>query len=256
MTRSGGNYDEMGTNDFLDDGLEAMVTGSLDPDHPLGYLLGELRDSAMGWPAPDQAAEHVAAAVQQARLNVPAPALSGASMSPGRRTTTRRRTVIRFLTSTLIGKILAGSVAFAAAGGSLAATGNLPAPAQTAVANTVQVVGIHIPDPADDPIADSVDTPPADETADSSDGSKVADLPAASETPEATDASNDAEVTDTTEAPEATDAPEDAEVVEAPEAPEVTETTEAPEAPEVTETTEAPETTETTEAPEAPEAGD
>ncbi len=147
MTHSGGNYNEMSKNHTTDSGLEAMITGSPDPDHPLGRMLSDLREAATGWPTTDKASEHVAAAVQEARLNVSAQA-SPAVTSPGRRVT-RRRTVLNFLATSLIGKILAGSIAFAATGGTLAATGSLPDPIQAAVANTVEVIGLEVPNPSE-----------------------------------------------------------------------------------------------------------
>jgi len=215
MTRSGGYYDEM-RNDHTDDaGLEAMITGSPDPDHPLGRMLTDLKDSATGWPTSDQAAEHVAAAVHQARLNVPAPVAPKAAV-PTRHRIPRRRTVFSFLTTSLIGKILVGSMALAATTGSLAATGNLPDTAQTAVANTVGVIGIQIPNPAE--IDEAVETDEAPEV---------------------------------DEAVETDEAPEVDEAVETDEAPEVDEAVETDEAPEVAEAPEADEAAETDEAPEA-----
>ncbi len=216
MTRSGGDYDEMRKNHTTDAGLEAMVTGSADPDHPLGRMLMDLRESATGWPNPDRASEHVAAAVREARLNVQAP--TSPTVTPTRRQSTRRRTVFSFLTSSLIGKILAGTVAFAATGGTLAATGTLPDPVQSVVADTVEVVGIHIPDPSDADDVIVVDEEPAVEEADhTEDAAEIADeeaveLEDADDEAELEDADDEAELED-----EATieDASDDGEIEEA-----------------------------------------
>jgi len=167
-----------------------MITGSPDPDHPLGRMFSDLRESATGWPTTDKAADHIAAAVQESRLNVTAQA-SPAVMPEGRRVP-RRRTVFTYLATSLVGKILVGSVAFAATGGTLAVTGSLPDPVQSAVASTVEVVGIHIPDPSDAEAIVVIDeAPEADEAV-------VADE--ASDAVEAKDAQDAVELADGDEA--------------------------------------------------------
>ena len=212
MTYSGGNYNEMSKNHTADEGLEAMITGSPDPDHPLGRMFSDLRDSATGWPTTDKAADHIAAAVQEARLNVSAQA--SPAVMPTRRRRPRRRTVFSYLATSLIGKILAGTMAFAATGGTLAVTGSLPDPVQSAVANTVEVVGIHIPDPSDAEVVVVIDEAPEAEAAD------VVDEPGgAVEAKDAEDAveldeGDEADLEDADEAVEVDDADEGLECAE------------------------------------------
>ncbi|MGH8874594.1 MAG: hypothetical protein ACRDVM_05000, partial [Acidimicrobiia bacterium] len=60
----------------------------------------------------------------------------------------RRRVLRGALASGILAKLLVGSVALAAAGGAAAATGTLPDPVQSAVADLAGRVGIILPSPA------------------------------------------------------------------------------------------------------------
>jgi len=51
MNDTGGDFNEMSKNHANDAGFVAMITGSPDPDHPLGHMLNDLEESAMGWPS-------------------------------------------------------------------------------------------------------------------------------------------------------------------------------------------------------------
>lgn len=90
----------------------------------------------------------------------------------------RRRAVLSTFISTLLGKFLVGSVALAATTGGLAATGNLPDPAQAWFAQNLSHVGIEIPNPDTDDRSGAVldvieGTDPADR--DQEFGEEVAD---------------------------------------------------------------------------------
>ncbi|GMQ86096.1 MAG: hypothetical protein BMS9Abin07_1668 [Acidimicrobiia bacterium] len=262
MSRYGGDYDEMSKDQLLDDGLEAMITGSPDPDHGVGQALIELRQAAVSPPSSGQMSTHVSMAVQEALLNVPTPASSASTAR--RRPRTRRRRVFSALTTSLIAKILVGSMALAATGGTLAATGNLPDPVQTVVADTVDNIGINIPHP-DDSVAQvdsdeavEVDVAPEIDVAVETDVAPEIDvavetdvapeIDVAVETDEAPEADEADEAVEADEAPEADEADEAVEADEAPEADEADEAVEADEAPEADEADEA------VEADEAPEA--
>lgn len=61
----------------------------------------------------------------------------------------RRRAMLSTFLSTLIGKLLIGSVALAATTGGLAATDSLPEPAQVWVAENLKQIGIEVPNPGE-----------------------------------------------------------------------------------------------------------
>ncbi len=59
--------------------------------------------------------------------------------------------------STLLGKLAVGTVALAATTGGLAATGNLPDPAQQWVADAISHIGVDIPAPSDVELPEQTD---------------------------------------------------------------------------------------------------
>jgi len=151
MSDFGGYHDEMTHDCPLDEASEHMVTGRLDPTSPVGAVLDEIRGQVGTPPSPEAASAHLAAAVRESQLVKPDPA---SQLDRTRRHSQRRRRVFSFLTSSLLGKILAGSMAFAATTGTLAATGALPDPVQGVVADVVSVVGIDIPNPDDQAVVE------------------------------------------------------------------------------------------------------
>lgn len=170
MTSSDGYQDEMRDRSLSDQQIEALLTG--DPTgaedlDSLAELLAELRGAVQVEVPAELAAAHVAAAAQAARHSTVDAA------APRRETGTvpraRRRIVFSGFLSTLLGKVLAGSVALAAAGGAAAATGTLPDPAQSVVAEWAEGLGIELPSPElpdettkgqpEDPVAEGREAP-------------------------------------------------------------------------------------------------
>lgn len=123
-----------------------------------GALIGALRAAVPASPARGVRERHLAAitavATEQAHRR---PVRQVGSRSVG---WTRRLRRVAGLTAVKIG--LGGAAVALAASGGLAATGNLPGPAQHLVADVVRHVGIHVPDPAGGSTAvDDGDEPPA-----------------------------------------------------------------------------------------------
>ncbi len=218
MSVSGGNYDEMGTEHISDKEIEMILSGSVEPGSLLGDAIVELRDSVIEKPAGDLATLHIAAAVNEARLASQA-VVPVRTVRRRPRHSVRRKAVFTAMTSSLIIRLLLGSLALAATGGTVAAaTGNLPDPIQAVVSEAADNIGIDIPHP--DEVLESADV---------SDNDQVS---------EPADVSDSAEIVESDETSEITEPAEAGEVTEAPEAAETTELTEAPEAAEATELTE------------------
>jgi len=136
-----------------------MAAGRVDPDEGNAVVreaIGRLRSAhdAEEPGSPDLAA---ALADEAARASEGA-----ASRARQRRTSQpllpkwRRRAVISAFLSTLLGKLTVTGAAVALATSGLAATGNLPDPAQAAIAKAMSKVGIEIPAPAADLVPDDV----------------------------------------------------------------------------------------------------
>jgi hypothetical protein len=95
-------------------------------------------------PRPEQEQVHLARIVEAVRLN-PVTAGDPVAAHGWAGSRRRRRNMLSTIFSTLAAKIAAVTVAAAAATGGLAATGNLPAPAQDAVATAMSHLGVHFP---------------------------------------------------------------------------------------------------------------
>lgn len=144
-----GYQDEMRTFPPSDDEIEAIIASrsdeSLDGAHGALRQFLVLLETELTSASP-YAASHIRRAAAAA-LGATDEAPQRASV--GKRFGLRRRAVTAALTSGFLVKMMAGAVAVAAVGGgAAAATGNLPEPVQTAVADALEVVGIHVPNPA------------------------------------------------------------------------------------------------------------
>jgi hypothetical protein len=138
-----------------DSALDRLLAGRAPADEDrlgVSRFAQDLRAAFVAAPAPAVAEEHLAAMVADAaRLhNNPtqpsaAPALLAglAALLP----TLRRKVVLSGLFGSLTAKIVAGTVAAAAATGGLAAGNHLPAPAQSVVAEVGSLVGLDFPMP-------------------------------------------------------------------------------------------------------------
>ena len=142
-----------------DDELEAIVTGETDEFRSMSHTIELLRREMAASTPPDMAAGHVAMAAEAARE---VPTRRPGSARSARRFLLRRRAALAAMTSGFLAKMMVGAVAFATVGAGAAATGTLPDPVQSFVAETVEHVGIHIPNPHDEAESDD----PADEPAD------------------------------------------------------------------------------------------
>ncbi len=162
-----------------DDQTEQILAGAPVEDRELTVLeafVEALRAEGARGVDEKVAARHVAAAAALARL-APDPAVDGAAARPGQSklTNLRRKAVLGAFTSSLLAKILTGSVALAAVAGSAgAATGRLPEPAQAAVAEAASHVGLTLPSPEDEREAEQPESEELPEAAEH--GQQVADL--------------------------------------------------------------------------------
>lgn len=156
--------DEMGhVTDPSDEDLERLLSGMAPAGDGLDDLATVVRDVRTAFMVvPNQALED-RVAVARLTIDKGDPAVRPASNAhgPARQVSglpkwRRRRPVLASLFASLGMKITTGvAVAATAATGGLAATGNLPDAAQSAVANVVEKIGVHIPDPADEKRQDS-----------------------------------------------------------------------------------------------------
>jgi hypothetical protein len=164
MTSYDGNESEMSTI-LTDRHIERLLTGRSVPEAgALAIFVDELRADGQAHPDELMVTRHVAACADAAHL--------ARDLTPDRdavrrrtRPARRRRTVMAALTSSLLAKVLAGSVALAAVGGTAATTGNLPDPAQSAVAEAASRIGISLPSPEDGAESETRGVPVADQAA-------------------------------------------------------------------------------------------
>lgn len=159
MSSWDGYTDEMGHLPYpSDEDLERLLSGLAPADDGLDDLASLVRDVRSAYEAPAVRAvedRHVLPIVAAAQLATDKgdPAVRPASKAHGSAGQTsglpkwRRRTVLSSLFASLGTKVAGVAFAATAAAGGVAATGNLPDAAQTAVANAVEHVGIHIPNP-------------------------------------------------------------------------------------------------------------
>lgn len=156
MRPSGGNGDEMDMfrrlgDREVEDLLSGIAPGEDGDLEDLVALIGELRAAGSLEPVSESLAErHVALAAEVARTFVGTSQTVQQPHRPVPRLRERRRKlVLATLLSSLVGKIVVGSVAVAAATGGAAAAGVLPDPVQEVVADAASHIGIDLPSPAD-----------------------------------------------------------------------------------------------------------
>ena len=152
MSGFDGYMDEMGHFfEPSDEELDRLLAGMAPAADGFDELAALVRDVQSAYSVTlDGTAEdrHVMPIVAAAQLLEPQH-----TVAPRSRTRTgglpawRRRTVFGSLFASLTAKIAGVAVASTVAAGGFAATGTLPDPAQTAVANVVEKVGITIPNP-------------------------------------------------------------------------------------------------------------
>ena len=148
MTSSGGN-ESMEANDWDIGELEAAIAGQPGADPMLVAFVAAVRSATNRSVRPSVQARHISAAAAAA-VHTTAPP----SPTPTVGVRWRRRLSLAGLTSGLAVKMMLGTAALAAVGGSAAAaTGNLPAPVQAAVSEAAGYVGIDLPDPSSAPPA-------------------------------------------------------------------------------------------------------
>jgi hypothetical protein len=156
MSLPDGNEGEMNVFRRLGDlEIEELLSGSAHADgeglDDLNALLGELRAAGSLESVADTLVDrHVALAAEAARMSAGALPTVGQPHRPVPRLRVRRRKlVLGTLLSSIVGKVVVGSVALAAATGGAAAAGVLPDPAQQAIADVASHIGIDLPSPAD-----------------------------------------------------------------------------------------------------------
>lgn len=132
----------------LDEQLDRLLAG--DPYSDMGdgitELVGRLRSDLAG-KAP--ATELTARLALETREADGAPVWARSRTGRPLPIRWRRRIMLTTFISSLLGKLVIGSVALAATTGGLAATGNLPDPVQEWAAERLDTVGIEIPGPND-----------------------------------------------------------------------------------------------------------
>jgi hypothetical protein len=147
MTSFDGNEDEMSTV-LTDRQIERLLAGHPSPEAgALMMFVEELRAEGQAHLDEILVTRHVAACTDAAHLA--RPLTTDRDVLRRRTRPSRRRRVMAAFTSSLLAKVLAGSVALAAVGGTAATTGNLPDPAQSAVAEAASRLGISLPSPED-----------------------------------------------------------------------------------------------------------
>lgn len=167
MSLSDGYQGEMDDVEGLSDSaLDRLLAGRAPADEDglgLSRFAQDLRAAYVAAPAQAVAEKHVAAMVADAaRLHnnptqpsAPPALLAGlAALLP----TLRRKVVLSGFFGSLTAKILAGTVAAAAATGGLAAGNHLPAPAQSVVAEVGSLVGLDFPTPDIAEVAEAIQT--------------------------------------------------------------------------------------------------
>lgn len=146
MTSFDGNESEMSTV-LTDRQIERLLAGHPSPEGgALATFIEELRAEGQAHLDEILVTRHVAACADAAHLArdlVTDRDLARRRTRPTRRR--KRRTVMTAFTSSLLAKLLAGSVALAAVGAAAATTGKLPDPAQSAVAEAAARLGISLP---------------------------------------------------------------------------------------------------------------
>ncbi|MGH2721077.1 MAG: hypothetical protein ACRDJO_05685 [Actinomycetota bacterium] len=153
--------------------LDRLLAGRAPADEDglgLSRFAQDLRAAFVEAPAPAVAEQHLAAMVADAaRLhnNPTQPSASPALLAglAALLPTLRRKVVLSGFFGSLTAKILAGTVAAAAATGGLAAGNHLPAPAQSAVAEVGSLVGLDFPMPDIAEVAEAIQTAMAREQA-------------------------------------------------------------------------------------------
>jgi hypothetical protein len=110
-------------------------------------------ESTSDGPAPEGLARLLAAEARSAAQIAPARPSSG-RIGPLPARKWRKPAMISAFLSTLLGKLTVAGVALAASTSGLAATGNLPDPAQAWASEALSNIGIEIPDPNDVELAD------------------------------------------------------------------------------------------------------
>lgn len=147
MTSFDGNQSEMSTV-LTDRQIERLLAGHASPEAGgLAVFVEELRAEGEARVDETMVTRHVAACTDAAQLA--RDLTTDRNVVRRRARPARRRTVMAAFTSSLLAKLLAGSVALAAVGGTAATTGNLPDPAQSAVAEAASRLGISLPSPED-----------------------------------------------------------------------------------------------------------
>lgn len=178
-----------GNGAFDDRDAEELLAGGPGDGSPLAAFVAQLRDSATApvpEVGPELAAVFAVGLTSTEKGDLPVTAASNAD-GPGFQAAGlpkwRRRRMFSTFLGTLLGKLVVGGVAAAAATGALGAAGALPDPVQSAVSDVVSVVGVDLPHPGEDSdapgtgqqgtddhdddgagTAPPVATPPADQT--------------------------------------------------------------------------------------------
>jgi hypothetical protein len=128
---------------LTDEQLEALLSGKTPAGteglEGLATFFKSVPDALAHTPGESLATAHLTRMIEAASV----PATAGATSA--HRHARRRKTVLSTIFGTLIAKLAVVAVAAAAATGGLAATNNLPGPAQDAVSSAVGHLGVHFP---------------------------------------------------------------------------------------------------------------
>ena len=137
---------------FSDSDIERLLAGKAPAggdrlDAELAAFARDVRTAFLAPAPPEVEREHLAAAVQAARLAGTANPRAKPARRASRPVAWRRRTVLSSVFVSLSAKIAGVAIAATAAAGGLAAAGALPAPVQSAVASAASNVGLNLPNP-------------------------------------------------------------------------------------------------------------
>lgn len=119
----------------------------------LAEFVDGTREAFVGLPSEERSQQHLTAIVEAARSEAASAPLS----APAKR---RSKRMISVILGTVAGKVAAAALGLGVATAAMASTNTLPAPAQDAVANAAQTVGVNLPGGNDEVAAEDEGSEP------------------------------------------------------------------------------------------------